>query len=83
MTLNRKSKTTYAQWCFKHGIPWAPIPIPPDLLAAWLSGKQHTSHAQGPSVIAPMEQPNTLMDLFSVSCVPADTTGTGPNGNRQ
>jgi hypothetical protein len=81
MTLNKKSKTTYAQWCIKHGIEWSPIPIPSDLLTQWLSKKRPTFRAQAQTATVRMVQPNTQMDLFSVSSAKADTTGTAQHGN--
>jgi hypothetical protein len=42
--LNKKSKTTLAEWCQKHGIPWSPIPIPHEFLEQWLDGQRPTFH---------------------------------------
>jgi hypothetical protein len=81
LTISKKSKTTYSQWCDKHGIQWAPIPIPLDLLAAWLPGKPHTFPAQAQSVTPAMEPQRIQMGLFSVSCASSDITLMGPSGS--
>ena len=44
--ISKGSKTTVAQWATKYGIPWAPIPIPRDLLMSWANGQRCTSHVQ-------------------------------------
>ena len=44
--LSKKSKTTVAMWCQKHGIPWCPTPIPADFLEQWATGKRPTFHVQ-------------------------------------
>ena len=46
LTLNKKSSTTYAQWCNKYGVAWCPIPIPPEFLDRWLNGERPTYRAQ-------------------------------------
>lgn len=81
LTIAKKSKTTYAQWCEKHGIQWCPIPIPPDALMAWLG--LHICPAQGQTVTPQMVRPGIQTDLFSVLSVQADTTETDQNGNGQ
>lgn len=40
--LSKKSKTTVAMWCQKHGIPWCPTPIPADFLKQWATGQRPT-----------------------------------------
>jgi predicted nuclease of restriction endonuclease-like RecB superfamily len=40
--LNKKSSTTYVDWCDKYRVPWCPIPIPPDFLEQWLNGSRLT-----------------------------------------
>jgi hypothetical protein len=44
LTLSKKSKTTYAEWCSRHGIAWCPIPIPPDFMEQWAAGFRPTFH---------------------------------------
>jgi hypothetical protein len=44
MTISKKSKTSYAAWCTKNGIPWCSIPIPEDFINQWLSGSRCTMH---------------------------------------
>lgn len=61
-TLNKRSKTTYADWCQKHGIPWAPIPIPDEFLTQWLDGKRPTFHAPRRTVTAVTEQALTTKE---------------------
>jgi hypothetical protein len=79
VTLSKKSRTTYAQWCMKHGISWSPIPIPPDLLNQWLSGKR-TYPAPVQTAIVPMVQPSIQTDLSSALFARADTTGMDQHG---
>lgn len=67
MTLSKQSKTTYAQWCTKHGIAWCPIPIPPDFMQQWLSGARPTFHVPARTVKAVTQQPNTQTVLFTAS----------------
>lgn len=45
-TLSKQSKTTYAQWCDKHGIRWCPTPIPLDFLRQWEIGERPTYRVQ-------------------------------------
>lgn len=40
--ISKSSKTTYAQWCGKHAIPWCPLPIPQNFLWRWLRGDRPT-----------------------------------------
>jgi len=80
MTLNKKSKTTYAQWCMKHGISWSPIPIPPELLSQWLSGKR-TYPAPAQTATVQMAQPSTQTALFTALSAEADTTVMDRNGS--
>ena len=82
MTISRKSKTSYAQWCYKNGIRWSPIPIPPDLLAQWL-GASLTSPVQAQTAKAATGPQHTQMDLSTALFANADTTemdrpGSGP-----
>jgi hypothetical protein len=81
LTLSKKSKTTYAQWCDKHGILWVPIPIPPDLLMAWLNGGPLTYPVQGQNVTPAMEPQRIQMDLFSALSASGDTTPMGQPGS--
>ena len=43
LTISKKSKTTYAQWCDNNRIPWCPVPIPQQFLTAWLNLSRVTS----------------------------------------
>ena len=81
LTLSKKSKTTYAQWCAKHGIPWCSIPIPPETLSAWL--KQPTFPAQAPSAIVQTVQPCIPMEATSALCVQGDLMPMAQHGNDQ
>ena len=81
MTLSKKSKTTYAMWCAKHGIAWCPTPIPPEFMTQWLAGARPTFHVPDRNVKAQTQQPNTQMVLFSAFPVNADTTPTEHLGN--
>lgn len=55
--INKKSATTYADWCDKHGVAWCPAPIPPWFLMEWLTGKRPTFRARAAKV--QMELPLT------------------------
>jgi hypothetical protein len=79
MTISKNSKTTYAQWCQRHGIKWSPIPIPPDALAQWL-GIKRTSHAQAQTATAAMAPRPIQTDLFTALSVNPDTSQTAPHG---
>lgn len=76
MTLNKRSKTTYAQWCDKHGIAWCSIPIPPDFMTQWLAGARPTFHAQDRNAKAVTEQQLTTTVLFTASSVSSGTPQT-------
>lgn len=76
LTLSKTSKTTYAQWCTKHGIAWCPIPIPPDFMAQWLDGQRPTFHAPAPSAKARTEPANATTVLFTASSVNSATPPT-------
>jgi len=78
LTLSKQSKTTYAQWCSKHGIAWCPVPIPPDFLQQWLNGARPTFHAPARNAKAQTPPPSTQTVLFSVSPV---NSGTQPTEN--
>ena len=65
LTLTKQSKTTYAQWCTKHGIAWCPTPIPPDFIAQWMDGARPTFHVPAKNVKAQTEQPSTQTVLFT------------------
>lgn len=80
MTISKKSKTTYAMWCKKHGIPWCRIPLPEDLIQSWLAGEQLTSHVQDPTATVPMEPQLTQMDLSTALFANSDTSGTDRPG---
>jgi hypothetical protein len=78
LTLSKKSKTTYAQWCDRHGIRWCGIPIPSEILSQWLG--QPISPAQGQTAIAAMAPHRTQMDLFSASFARGDIAQMAPTG---
>lgn len=67
MTLSKQSKTTYAQWCDKHGIAWCPIPIPPDFMAQWLAGTRLTFRAPDRNVKAVTAQLSMKTDPSTAS----------------
>ena len=70
--LNKTSKTTLAGWCQKYGIPWSPIPIPPEFIDQWMQGKQPTFHV--PAVKAPTPRRSTRTARSSASAVKTDLT---------
>jgi len=80
MTLNKKSKTTYAMWCQKHGIAWCPIPIPSDFMAQWLAGSRPTFHV--PDAKAPTPQLELKTDQSSASPAKGDSTTKETPGRR-
>lgn len=80
LTLNRKSKTTYSEWCAKRGIAWCGLPIPPDFLRQWLHDPQRTFLAHRPTAKAVTAQLNTQTDLFSASSAAAGSTVTATPG---
>lgn len=73
LTLSKQSKTTYAQWCSKHGIAWSPIPIPPDFMKQWQEGARPTFHVPTKSAAAQTQQPNTQTVLFTASPANSDS----------
>ena len=70
--ISKTSKTTLAGWCQKHGIPWSPIPIPPDFINQWLNGKRVTSVA--PDAKAPTQRRSTRTARSTASAAKADLT---------
>jgi hypothetical protein len=76
LTLSKQSKTTYAQWCTKHGIAWCPIPIPPDFMQQWLNGARPTFHVPARNAKAQTQQLSTQTVLFSASPVNSGTQQT-------
>jgi len=58
--IRKGSKTTVAEWATKYGIPWAPIPIPKEILMSWRDGKRCTSPVR--SARAAMGRPSTPRD---------------------
>ncbi len=65
MTLSKKSKTTYAQWCQKYGIAWSPIPIPQDFMAQWLAGSRPTFHVPSAKAATGQPKPKTTPSTAS------------------
>ena len=64
-TLNKKSKTSYAQWATKNGIAWSPIPITKEFLDQWLQGERPTYHAPATTAKARTGHGNTKTAQFS------------------
>jgi hypothetical protein len=81
LTITRKSKTTYAAWCKKHGIPWCRIPISEEILSSWQEGTPVTFLAPETDAIAPMVPPSTQTDLFTALSAADDSTVTDHSGN--
>jgi hypothetical protein len=81
LTLSKQSKTTYAQWCTKHGIAWCPIPIPPDFIKQWMEGARPTFHAPARNAKAQTEQPSTQTVLFTASSASSGTPNQENLGN--
>jgi hypothetical protein len=73
MTLSKQSKTTYAQWCTKHGVAWCPIPIPPDFIKQWMDGLRPTYHAPAPNAKARTAHQSAQTVLFTASSASSDT----------
>lgn len=71
--IRKGSKRTVAEWATKYGIPWAPIPIPKEILMSWRDGKRCTSHVR--SAIQATGQASTQMDGLRASAV---ATGKAP-----
>lgn len=71
-TLNKKSKTTYAQWATRYGIAWCPIPIPKEFLEQWLQGERPTFHVPIKTARAATGQRNTKTEASSVLSVKKD-----------
>ena len=71
-TLNKKSKTSYAQWATKNGIAWCPIPIPKEFLDQWLQGERPTFHVPVKTVKAATGQRNTKTAASTASSVKGD-----------
>ena len=58
--IRKGSRRTVAEWATKHGIPWAPIPIPKEILMSWRNGERCTFHAR--SAKAATGQASTTQD---------------------
>lgn len=71
-TLNKKSKTTYAQWATRYGIAWCPIPIPKEFLEQWLQGERPTFHVPVKTAKAATGQRSTKTEASSVSSAKKD-----------
>lgn len=74
LTLNKKSKTTYAMWCQKHGIAWCPIPIPFDFLDQWLAGQRPTFNVPVPTVKARTARANAKTEASTALSARGGTT---------
>lgn len=83
LTLSKQSKTTYAQWCTKHGIAWCPVPIPPEFMQQWQQGARPTFHVLARNAKAATEPLNTQMVLSTASCVNSGTQQTENLGSNQ
>lgn len=83
LTLNKRSRTTYAEWCIKHGIAWSPIPIPPSFMQSWMEGQRPTFPAPERTAKAQTAQPSTQMDLSIASSASNATAKTEHLGNDQ
>lgn len=81
LTLSKKSKTTYSQWCDKHGIFWCGIPIPCETLSLWL--KKPIFPAQGQTATVQTAQQRIQMDPFTALSAKADTAPMVPLGKGQ
>lgn len=80
-TLNKKSKTTIAEWCQKHGIAWSPIPIPSDFLDQWLRGSRPTFHVPPRTATAATEQASMTKELSTVLFAIETSTQMELNGD--
>lgn len=80
-TLSKQSKTTYAEWCDKHGIAWCPIPIPPDFMQQWMEGARPTYRAPARNVKAVTRRASTQTDLFTASPATVATRKTANLGS--
>jgi hypothetical protein len=81
-TLNKKSKTTIAEWCQKHGIAWSPIPIPSDFLDQWLAGSRPTFHVPRRTAQAVTEQVSMTKELSTVLFAIETSTQTDPSASQ-
>ena len=77
MTISKKSKTTYAAWCTKNGIPWSTIPIPENFINQWLSGSRCTMHVTNASQATEHQQ--TIVAGLPASPAESNTDEAKPN----
>lgn len=80
MTLSKKSKTTLAEWCTKHGIAWCPIPIPPEFMQQWATGLRPTFHVPRPTAKAAtgqasMKQESSIALSATETSIPTEHFG--------
>ena len=71
-TLNKKSKTSYAQWATKNGIAWCPIPIPKEFLDQWLAGERPTFHVPAKTAKAATAPRSVKTEASSASSAKGD-----------
>ena len=76
MTLNKKSKTTYATWCSRYGIAWCPTPIPEEFMNQWLAGLRPTYRAPGAKAATQQLELTTTASTASVAKGDSTTKGT-------
>ena len=69
--ISKTSKTSYCEWCTKHGIPWSTIPIPTDLINQWRNGSRATMHVPSAS---PATQPQPTKKDGSTASAARPTT---------
>ena len=81
-TLNKKSKTSYAQWATKNGIAWCPIPIPKEFLDQWLAGERPTFHAPAKTAKAQTGRGNTKTAASTASSAKGDRIQLEIPGNK-
>ena len=79
--ITKNSRTTYAEWCEKHGIAWCPIPIPQDFLQSWLNGQRRTFRAPPRTATAATPQRSIQMDLISASHAIESSPSMDTHGN--
>jgi len=83
LTLSKRSRTTYSQWCVKHGIAWSPIPIPPSFMQSWMEGQRPTFPAPEPAAKAQTGQRSTRMGPSTASSASSGTAKTERPGSGQ
>lgn len=81
--ISKRSRTTYSQWCDKHGIPWCPIPIPQEFIQSWVQGERLTFHVRPPTATAATEPLFIQKDVFTAIHAENHLQKTADHGGKE